>query len=84
MNTYLVHSKSPMPVLGTHDDVKEHNQEMFFDGLLALAKGSNGQIDVVNTLLLTGVAIVDATDDGVEMMKKAGYQVNPNGTKRAI
>lgn len=84
MNTYLVQSKNPMPVLGSHDDVQDHNRETFFDGLLALAKGSNGQIDVVNTLLLTGVAIVDATDDGVEIMKKAGYQVTPNGTKRAI
>lgn len=84
MNTYLVQSNKGFLALGNHDDVKEFHQETFFDGLLALAKGSNGQIDVTNTLLLTGVAIVDATDDGVEMMKKAGYQVTPNGTKRAI
>lgn len=84
MNSYLVTATGKMPALGTHDDVKEFHQETFFDALTALAAGSNGQIDIVNKLLLTGVAIVDATDDGVEMMKKAKFHVEPNGTKRAI
>lgn len=84
MNSYLVQPNNPTPKLGSFDEVKDYHQANFFDQLLSLAKGSNGQVDVVNTLLLTGVAIVDATDDGVEMMKRAGYQVTPNGVKRAI
>lgn len=82
MNTYIVMRDIKQPLPKTNEEAKVVHEEQLFLPLEALAS-SSGQFTIVNKMKLIGVAVIESTDEGVKLLKEAGYSVHANETKYA-
>lgn len=83
MKIYLV-CITDRPATGTAEQVEASNEIHLFKPLRALAENMTDNLVIVNELRITGIAIVDATDEGVQKLKELGYIVEESQTRRVI
>ena len=84
MKEYLIAGSYKMESGLDNDGLKAYHQKMLFDKVEQLAIASKGRLRVLNKLELIGIAVVEATESAVKVLKECGFTVNLNGKKKAL